>query len=141
MSDTDLIRLQQMLQNDGPNAQDGQNPVFCPRCRVQVRETDHYCYNCGRSLKRGYGFVYTHTGIILMALVLGPFALPLVWLSKRIHPAFKIIYTMALVALGYYIVISFMHAYAAVQDAMNNLSNMQDFSSLQGFSTIKLDSF
>ena len=138
MSETDVRRLMDMMQRDENTVQD---PVFCPRCRVQVRETDHYCYNCGRSLKRGYGFVYTHSGIILMSLVLGPLALPFVWLSKRIHPIFKIIYTLILLAMSYYIVIMFMQAYSAMQDAVKSLSNMQDFSGLQGFSTIKLDSF
>ena len=113
--------------------------IFCPRCHVQIRETDHYCYNCGKGLKRGYGFLYTHTGIILMALVLGPFALPFVWLSKKIGALSKIIYTLALLALGYYIFITFKSAYVTLQDTlkgMNNLSDLQNMSNVPGFTSI-----
>lgn len=125
-----------------PSAMDISQPmVFCPRCRVQIRETDHYCYNCGKSLKRGYGFLYTHTGIILMTLVLGPFALPCVWLSRRISLLSKIIYTLVMIALGYYLVAVCIQMYYSLQDAMKNLTNLQNFSNMQGFSTIDLNSF
>ena len=56
----------------------------CPRCSNPIDETDNFCRHCGRSLKPGTGFLFSHPGIILMAFVLGPFALPFVWLSKTI---------------------------------------------------------
>ena len=115
--------------------------MFCSRCRAQIRETDNYCYNCGKSLKKGYGFLYTHTGIILMSLVLGPFSLPFVWLSKRINLVSKIIYTLLLFALGYYLVLACVQAYASLQDAMKSLSNIQNISNMPGFTSITFDSF
>ena len=127
---------------EAPSAMDISQPMlFCPRCHVQIRGTDNYCYNCGKSLKRGYGFLYTHTGIILMALVIGPFALPFALLSKRIGPIAKIIYTLLLLALGYFFVVMCMQAYSSVQQTLNSMTNLQNFSNMQGFSTIDLKSF
>ena len=96
-------------------------PVFCSRCQAQVRNTDHYCHNCGKSLKPGHGFVFTHAGIIIMALVLGPFALPFVWFSKVISPLAKIIYTVVLLAVGFYLVYSLVHIFGMAQQSMQML--------------------
>jgi len=115
--------------------------LLCKRCQAQIRETDNYCYNCGKSLKRGYGFLYTHTGIILMALVLGPFALPFVWLSKRINLISKIIYTILMLAIGYYIIAVCVKAYTSFQDAFKAMSGLQNLSDVPGFSSINLQSF
>lgn len=89
----------------------------CPRCRQTVDETDFYCRHCGRSLQPGRGFLFTHAGIIIMALILGPFALPLVWMSKAISPWAKWIYTILLLAVGVYFVVVCYHLYLSIQDA------------------------
>ena len=81
-----------------------QTPLFCSRCHAEIRETDNYCHACGKSLKPGRGFLFTHGGIILMALVLGPLALPFVWLSKVLSLSGKLIYTAVLLLLGTYMV-------------------------------------
>ena len=96
-------------------------PIFCSRCRAEVRAEDNYCHNCGKSLKPGRGFLFTHTGIILMALLLGPLALPFVWMSKAISPLAKIIYTVVLLLIGYYLVYSLMHAFSVMQQSMQML--------------------
>ena len=88
-----------------------QNPITCPACHLLVEEADHFCRHCGRSLKPGMSFLYSHSGIILMALVLGPFALPFVWMSKRISMAAKIIYSVVLGLIGVYFVIACYHIY------------------------------
>ncbi len=95
--------------------------VFCPRCRAEIRAEDNYCHNCGKSLKPGRGFLFTHTGIILMALVLGPFALPFVWFSKVLGPVAKIIYTALLLIFGFYLVYSLFHIFTLVQQSMQTL--------------------
>ena len=82
------------------------NEFRCPACGLAYDQTDNYCRRCGRNLKPGMGFFNSHTGIILVALLAGPFALPLVWTSKRISRTAKIIYTVLLVILGYYLVLA-----------------------------------
>lgn len=56
-----------------------------------------------------------------MALVLGPFALPFVWLSKVLSPLAKIIYTVLLLIFGFYLVYSLFHMFALVQQSMQTL--------------------
>ena len=91
--------------------------LACPRCHNVVEQQDNYCRWCGRSLKPGRGFLYTHTGIIILALVLGPLALPAVWLSKVISTPAKWIYTLLLLTLGVYLVMAFYHAFQLLGDA------------------------
>ena len=94
-----------------------QNPTACPACHLLVEEADHFCRHCGRSLKPGHGFLYSHTGIILLALVLGPFALPCVWMSKRMGVTAKIIYSVILGFIGYYFVLTCYRIFQLMQEA------------------------
>ncbi len=104
-------------------------PILCKRCQAEVRESDNYCHACGKNLKPGHGFLFTHPGIILMALILGPFALPFVWMSRVISPLAKIIYTVVLVLVGFYLVYSLMHIFTMMQQSMQML--MGDLSNLE----------
>lgn len=94
---------------------------FCTRCHAEIRETDNYCHACGKSLKPGHGFLFTHTGIILMGLVLGPFALPFVWMSKVLSPVAKIIYTIVFLIVGVYLIYSLVHIFTLTQQSMHLL--------------------
>ena len=94
-----------------------QEPSFCPRCHAEIRETDNYCHACGKGLKPGRGFLFTHPGIILMALVLGPLALPFVWLSKAISFTAKLIYTVLLLLMGVYLVYALLQAVAIINSS------------------------
>ncbi len=89
----------------------------CPRCHAPVEEQDNYCRQCGKSLRPGTGFLFSHTGIILMALVLGPFALPCVWMSKLITTPAKWIYTLLLALMSVYLCIMLHQSYLMIQDA------------------------
>ena len=106
-----------------------EEPLFCKRCHSEVRDTDNYCHECGKSLKPGHGFLFTHSGIILMALVLGPFVLPFVWMSKTISLVSKIIYTVLLTVFGVYLVYSLWHIFQLTQQSMQAL--MGDLNNLQ----------
>ena len=117
-----------------------QEPLFCSRCHAEIRETDNYCHACGKSLKPGRGFLFTHAGIILMALVLGPLALPFVWMSKIISLPSKILYTLLLVTVGVFVVYSLWHAFASVnaslQQMMNELEGLGQLNTLNGISNL-----
>ena len=94
-----------------------QEPLFCSRCHAQIRETDNYCHACGKSLKPGRGFLFTHGGIVLMALVLGPLALPFVWLSKVLSLGAKLVYTAVLLLLGTYMVYALWQAVSLINSS------------------------
>lgn len=105
-------------------------PTFCSRCRAEIREADNYCHNCGKSLKPGRGFLFTHAGIILMALILGPLAIPFVWMSKVISPLAKLIYTLVLILIGFYLVYSLVQVFSMTQQSMQMLlGNMGELNS------------
>ena len=95
----------------------------CRHCHSPADETDNYCRICGKNLKPGYGFVFTHTGLILMAVFLGPFALPFVWMSKIIGPVAKWIYSVLLLLMGYYFVVTCYRVYQLVQGTSSLLLN------------------
>lgn len=71
--------------------------------------------------------MFSHAGIILMGLVLGPFALPFVWISKVISPVAKIIYTLVFLLVGFYLVYSLVHIFTLMQQSMQLLiGNLND---------------
>jgi len=98
-------------------------PLFCSRCHAEILETDNYCHACGKSLKPGRGFLFTHAGIIIMSLVLGPLALPFVWLSKAISLAAKLIYTAVLLVMGVYLVYALWQAVALINASFSSLGS------------------
>ena len=107
--------------NEVPSVQSPfQEPLFCSRCHAEICETDNYCHACGKSLKPGRGFLFTHGGIILMALILGPLALPFVWLSKVLSPAAKLIYTVVLLLLGIYMIYAFWQAVSLINSSFQS---------------------
>ena len=100
-----------------------QEPLLCTRCHAQIRETDNYCHACGKSLKPGHGFLFTHAGIILMALVLGPLALPFVWLSKVLSLTAKLLYTVVLLLLGTYMVYALWQAVSLINTSFSSFGS------------------
>ena len=100
-----------------------EEPIICRRCRAPVEETDNYCRVCGRSLKPGRGFLFSHAGIILMILILGPFAIPCVWMSKIISLTAKWIYTVILAIISYYFIVMCIQTFQLVQSSMQALTS------------------
>ena len=97
------------------------SPKICPKCYQPCDETDNFCRRCGKSLKPGSGFFCSHTGIILLTLVLGPFALPAVWSSKIIGLTAKWVYTVILVLIGLYLIHVCVAMFQLVQDLSQSL--------------------
>jgi len=98
--------------------------MHCPKCRLLIEDTDNFCRYCGRRLKAGSGFIYSHAGIILLMLIAGPFALPWVWMSKRISRASKIIYSILMLLMGYYLVVSCIRIYQLTFDMMQSMTTI-----------------
>lgn len=100
------------------------NEPRCANCHLYVEETDNFCRHCGRSLKPGRGFLNSHTGIILLMLLVGPFALPLVWTSKRMGIVAKVIYTIIMLVMGYYLVKACVQIYQLTFQMMQSMTGM-----------------
>ena len=98
------------------------NEIKCPKCGLMIDEADNFCRYCGRSLKPGRGFLNSHVGIILLMLVIGPFALPLVWTSKRMGCVAKFIYTVLMLGMGYYLVKACVQIYQLTFQMMQSMT-------------------
>ena len=78
----------------------------CPRCHQPVEETDCYCRHCGKTLKPRMGFWYDHGGILLLTLIVGPFSLFCVWLSRKISTTAKCLWTLGILFMSAYLIYS-----------------------------------
>ena len=90
-------------------------PTSCPHCHHPIGLEDNFCSYCGRNLHPGHGFFYSHTGIILLTLLLGPFAFPWVWMSKRIGPGAKIFYGCCMLIMGIFLFLAFQTIFQLTQ--------------------------
>lgn len=91
----------------------------CPKCACDTDEADNFCRRCGKPLRTGTGFFYTHSGIILLTLAAGPFALITLWLSKLISTPAKWIYTAFICAFTFYLGLAFYRAMMMIEEAFN----------------------
>ena len=82
--------------------------MICRRCSQPLEQGDRYCRKCGEdSLKKP--FYYTHLGIWVMFLMIGPLNLYFIFASpviskkaKVLHAAFSVLISAALI---YFIVV------------------------------------
>lgn len=65
----------------------------CPRCRFEADEADCYCRHCGKALQPHMGFWYDHGGVLLLTLIVGPFSLITLWLSRKLSLSAKLAWT------------------------------------------------
>mgnify|MGYP004473596555 CR=1 FL=1 len=93
---------------------------YCTRCRQEIDATDNYCRQCGRALQPGTGFWYTHSGIILLMLVLGPFALITVYLSKVISRTAKAVYSILILLFTAYLGYACWQMFVLIQELLQS---------------------
>lgn len=94
--------------------------LTCPRCHTQIGIMDCYCSHCGKTLKPRMGFWYSHGGIFLLSLLVGPFSLICVWLSRKISVTAKLFWTLGIVIFSVWLAYS---VYKAVLLAKEILSS------------------
>ncbi len=95
--------------------------LTCRRCHQPVEETDCYCRHCGKTLQPRMGFWYDHGGILLLTLIVGPFSLPCVWLSRKISVGAKWGWTAGILLLSFYIVYSLCKTALLMKEMMSAL--------------------
>lgn len=76
--------------------------TLCPRCHASISTEDCYCRHCGKALRKGYGFWFSHSGVLLMALCTGPFALITLWLSRKLSLKAKLLWSAGILLFTYY---------------------------------------
>ena len=92
---------------------------MCPYCQKVTQPADIYCSHCGKALKPAekVPWYLKKTSFVVAFLIVGPFALPLLWINPKYSLKTKIIWSVLILvstwALGK--VISWLLNYIAQQ--------------------------
>jgi hypothetical protein len=64
----------------------------CWHCNRSIEAEDAFCRFCGKRQGQTVPFRYTHAGIIILTLLVGPLALPFIWKSPIINKRVRVGY-------------------------------------------------
>lgn len=70
------------------------NLIQCWHCSGSIEAGDAYCRFCGKGQGQSVPFRYTHAGMIVFSLLIGPLTLPFIWKSPKIGTRGRIGYLM-----------------------------------------------
>jgi hypothetical protein len=111
-----------------PPGTEARSDKRCAGCWKLIDAGDSFCKFCGRRQVRKDAWFYHPVWILVLALfVLGPFALPLVWLSPKSSPAVKIALTLIIVV---YSALTFYYSYVLFVTLYRHFSEISDLQGL-----------
>ena len=80
--------------------------IVCGKCKAAIDASDNYCRRCGTPTTGRAGSAAWWDSpwlvLVLLFLVLGPFALPMLWRSRRFTPLWKMVLTLMVLGVTVY---------------------------------------
>ena len=68
--------------------------IVCWKCKKPIEAADEFCRHCAANQRKDSGgFFFSHSGVWMMFLLLGPLNLWFLWKSTSISRAWKIVNT------------------------------------------------
>ena len=122
-SDLLWIKIANGRECEGSKA--GENMKKCPFCAEDIQDGAVKCRYCGEFLNKEEKKWYFKTYWLVIAfLCIGPLALPLLWVNPRFSKRNKIIISVIVIILSYYLTVITFRSVATIKDYYQEMNDL-----------------